>query len=297
MTLPVTSLDDTRARVGFIGLGAMGGAVAARIAPHRDLLVFDRSPIAVARLTAQGARAASPEEIGTACDVVFISLPRTEDVWSVVRGPMGLAATLRAGAVVVDMTTGRPADDVELERTLATRDIGYADAPVSGGPQSAAAGTLAIFVGAAEATLARIRPVLDLISDRVLHVGQVGAGHTVKLVNNLMSACNRVATREAVAIAARSGVDLRACIDAVNQSSGRSYITEWTYPRFLLDDEPADQDFKLALMVKDVALALECAESTGVVTRMGRLTHEIMSMGVSELGADADINRLMALPS
>jgi len=283
--------------IGFIGLGAMGAAIAARLAPHVPLLVTDLRAAAVAQLVAHGGQAASQAEIAQSCTIVFTSLPRTENVRAVILGDGGLAATMRAGSVVVDMTTGNPVHDREFELELARRDVDFADAPVSGGPQAAAEGTLAILVGASDQTMNRIRPALDLISSRVDHLGPVGSGHAVKLVNNLLSACNRLSTLEAVSIAVKSGVDLKACINAINKSSGRSYITESTYPRFLLGEEPVEQNFTVGLMAKDITLALDLAADAGLVTRMGSVARELLSAAVEALGENADINRLMTFPT
>jgi 3-hydroxyisobutyrate dehydrogenase len=284
-------------RIGFIGLGAMGSAVAARLASRADLMVTDVRGSAVAAMAALGGRPATQQEIARDCDIVFLSLPRSEDVQRVLDGPAGLAATMRPGGVVVDMTTGDPRLDEAFAARLAARGIDFADAPVSGGPQAAAAGTLAILVGAAEDTKQRLWPVLELISDRVLHVGGMGAGHAVKLVNNMLSAANRMAAREAVAIAVRSGVDARTCIEAINSSSGRSYITESTYPRFLLDGPARPQDFRLSLMLKDVKLTLALAEHAGLEASIGSATCELLARGVATLGEQADINEFMDIPA
>ena len=284
-------------RIGFIGLGAMGAAVAARLASRVDLMVTDLRECAVATMAARGAKPATQDEIARWCDIVFLSLPKTQHVRQVLDGRAGLAATMRPGGVVVDMTTGDPQFDAVFAAQLAERNIAFADAPVSGGPQAAAAGTLAILLGADESTRQRLWPVLGLISDRVKHVGGVGAGHVVKLVNNMLSAANRMAAREAVAIAVRSGVDARTLIDAINGSSGRSYITESTYPKFLLDGAPRPQDFRLSLMLKDVNLTLGLAEQAGVDASMGAATRELLAAGVAELGEQADINEFMDIPA
>jgi 3-hydroxyisobutyrate dehydrogenase len=282
-------------QVGFIGLGAMGAAVAARLVPHVQLSVADLRQSAVDAMVAKGARAATQLEIARTCAIVFVSLPRSEDVRDVIGGGDGLAATMTPGSVVIDMTTGNPAFDEQFVAELAPRDIGYADAPVSGGPQAAAAGSLAILLGASEETKTKILPTLELISSQVLQVGEVGAGHVLKLVNNLLSACNRLSALEAIAIAVRSGVNVKSCVEALNKSSGRSYITESTYPKFLLGDEPLPQDFKLSLMLKDVGLAVDLGERLGLQTRMGSLTRELISAGVAALGDHADINELMKI--
>ncbi|WP_033295660.1 NAD(P)-dependent oxidoreductase [Amycolatopsis jejuensis] len=283
-------------RVGFIGLGAMGGALAERlVAGGIPLLVHDRSDAAVARLTGLGAAAATLDEVGAQCDPVFVCLPRSEDVKEVVSAEGGLASTMRSGACVVDMTTGFPPDDTECAEILARRGIGFADAPVSGGPGGARAGTLTIMVGASAERFAELSPILSVISEKVIRVGGVGAGHTMKLVNNLIAAASRLAVFEGVSLAVRNGLDAETCIEVLNGSTGRSYSTEVTFPRFLLHDEIKDQGFRIDLMLKDVALAMRLAQESETAAELGGLTEKTLETALQRFGTDADMSRLAGL--
>jgi len=281
--------------VGFIGLGAMGSAVARRLADSTTLRVADLRPEAVQALVEAGARASDATDIAQHCDVVITCLPRSEDVGSLMTGLSGLANTMPAGGVVIDMTTGDPSIDRELTELLAPRGIRFVDAPVSGGPQAAAAGTLSIMVGATEQDFERVRPLLARISPNVLHAGPPGCGHVLKLANNLLSATNRLAAFEAIALAVAGGMDVGTAVTGINQSSGRSYITESTFPRFLLNGSIQDQNFAVGLMLKDVALANKVAADRDSQLDICAVTLETLRAAADKLGAHADINQIAQL--
>jgi 3-hydroxyisobutyrate dehydrogenase len=283
-------------QAGFIGLGSMGGAIAERLLTGGvPLLVYDLQQDAVRKLTELGARQATLEELGRQCDVVFTCLPRSEDVKELITRPSGLSATMSSGSVVVDMTTGYPPLDQECASILADRGIDFADAPVSGGPGGARAGTLTIMVGCADSRFAQLQPLLSAISSNVTHVGGVGAGHTMKLVNNLIAAGSRLAVFEGISIGVRCGLSAQTCIDVINKSTGRSYTTEQTFPRFLLGDEVRDQGFRIGLMLKDVELAVRLGEDCDAPVRIGALTEEMLGAAAKQFGSDADMSRLASL--
>ncbi len=175
---------------------------------------------------------------------------------------------------------------------LASTGIELIDAPVSGGPRGADAGTIAIMVGGSDAQYARVAPLLGAISPNVAHVGPVGAGHTLKALNNMMSAANRLLAFEAVSIAAANGLDPAVVVDVINKSSGRNNATMTVLPnQILAGDFPAR--FTLALMEKDVALAAELA---GDRFAHLTLTPQILRnyrMGIERFGAQGDIHELL----
>ncbi len=202
-------------RTGYIGLGNMGGALARRLALSRELTVFDLDPAAVETCVAAGANAANGvRAIAEGCETVMMCLPTSAEVRSVIFDPDGLRAGLRPGSLVVDMTTGDPKATREMAAMLADDGIEMIDAPVSGGPQGADAGTIAIMVGASADQFARIRPTLAAISPNVFHAGEVGSGHVMKVVNNVMSAANRAIAFEAVTLAVKNGIDAKVCVVA-----------------------------------------------------------------------------------
>jgi 3-hydroxyisobutyrate dehydrogenase len=277
--------------VGFIGLGAMGGALAARLAGQVELYVLDLDPARVAQACAAGAQAArSTAQIAGKCEVVITCLPTSAHVKSVVSGEAGLGAALAPGSLVIDCTSGAPGVTRELAAELGKRGIGFIDAPVSGGPQAAVAGTIAIIVGGPEEAYEQARPTLSLISPNVRHVGPVGAGHVVKLLNNVLAAGHRMLAFETAAVAASQGVDPKTFIDVVNLASGRSYATEVTMPRHVFGEALA-QGFSLGLMAKDVGLGCLLLPQPLAELSLALEVHRRLQAALTEFGPDADINQ------
>ena len=277
--------------VGFIGLGNMGGALAARLAGQAELYVLDLDPARVAHACAAGAQEArSIGEIAGKCAVVITCLPTSAQVRSVVGGEDGLAAALAPDSLVIDCTSGDPAITRELAAELGARGIGLVDAPVSGGPQGAAAGTIAIIVGGSQEAYQRALPTLSLISPNVRHVGPVGSGHVVKLLNNVLAAGHRMLAFETAAVAAAQGVDPQTFIDVVNLASGRSYATEITMPRHVFGAALA-QGFSLGLMAKDVGLGSQLVPEPLAELSLALQVHRRLQAALAEFGPDADINQ------
>lgn len=281
--------------VGFIGLGSMGGAIARRMAAVQALLVHDLRSDAVVALVAAGATAASSvAELASHTSMVLVCLPTSDDVRSVIFGDDGLAGGMDAGGLIVDMTTGDPVATRAMAADLEARDITLVDAPVSGGPQGADEGTLAIMVGGPDAAFARCAPVLRTVSPNVIHTGGVGAGHTMKLVNNMISAGNRVVAMEAVSLGVRNGLDPALCVEIIQKSSGRSYMSEVAFPRFILTGT-MDQGFTLGLMKKDVTLGTKLGADTDAPTPVADIVRARFEQAVEQMGPDTDISELMRL--
>ena len=279
--------------VGFIGLGNMGGVLAARLAGQSELYVFDLDPERVAEALDAGARPAhSIAEIASKCEVVITCLPTSAHVKSIVTSEGGLAATLAPGSLVIDCTSGDPAVTRELAAELNARGIGLVDAPVSGGPQAAAAGTIAIIAGGTEELYEQALPTLTRISPNVRHVGPVGAGHVVKLLNNVLAAGHRMLAFETAAVAAAQGVDPKTFIDVVNLASGRSYATEITMPRHVFGAALA-QGFSLGLMAKDVGLGCGLLPEPLEELSLALQVHRRLQAALTEFGPDADINQTL----
>jgi 3-hydroxyisobutyrate dehydrogenase-like beta-hydroxyacid dehydrogenase len=283
----------SRARIGFIGLGMMGSALAMRLASQADLTVFDLDPARAEPLVAAGARAAADISDIAAADTIITCLPTSAQVRAAL-GALQSVGGPAPGAMVIDCTSGDPAATREIAAGLSRRGIAFADAPVSGGPQAAAAGTIAILVGADGDIFARVEPLLRLISPSVRHVGTVGSGHCVKLLNNALAAGQRLLAFEALAVAVTQGVDPASFVDAVNVSSGRSYATEVTLPRHLLDGT-LDQGFSLGLAAKDVNLAASllppALAGQSLIAEVAGRTAD----AARQLGASTDVNRLIEI--
>ncbi len=275
--------------VGFLGLGAIGTPMAAHLARRGPLTVWNRT---TARATEFAARhgavaAATPREAAATADVVITCLGTSGDVASLLDGPDGLLAGLRAGTLFLDCTSGDPPTSRRIAERLAAQGVAFADAPVSGGTNGAEAGALTVMVGADEATFARARPVLEAFGGRIAHVGPVGAGDALKAVNNALLAVNILAAAEGLSALAKAGVAPRTALEVLNDSSGRSFVSEVLVPeRVLTGAWP--RTFRLALLDKDVGIATDLLGQTGVPGPMLELAHALLAAARAELGEAAD---------
>ncbi len=281
-------------RIGYIGLGVMGGALARRLLREHSLTVFDLSAERRAEFAALGANVVdSPAAVGAASDIVLTCLPTSAQVREVIFGDNhGLIRGLRAGGMIVDQTSGATAITRAMAGELGASGIELIDAPVSGGPRGADGGTIAIMVGGTDAQYARIAPVLGAISPNVAHVGPLGAGHTLKALNNMMSAANRLLAFEAVSIAAANGLDPAVVNDMINKSSGRNNATMTVMPNSILADD-FNARFTMALMEKDVALAAELAGEAFAHLTLTPLILRNYRMGMERFGANGDIHEMI----
>jgi 3-hydroxyisobutyrate dehydrogenase len=279
--------------IGFIGVGAMGSSIASRLLRH-ELLVSDRNPDAAAGLVAEGARFATPGEIAASCATMFLCLPGPPQVIDLLLGADGLLPRLSTGTTIIDITTGTPTTDVELEPMLSGRGVAYVDCPIAGGVRRAREGTALLMVGADPATFAKVKPLLNEIATDVVHVGPVGAGHAMKLVNNLLNACNRFAALETIRLGVAAGVPQDVVVDVINKGSGRNYTTENTYPQLLSGNGYKPQGFTIELMLKDVRLANEMADALGHETPIGTLAQRFIEEAVERFGPKADQSQMMA---
>ena len=281
-------------RIGYIGLGVMGGALARRLLREHKLTVFDLSPERCAAFAALGATvAASPAEVGAASDIVLTCLPTSAQVKEVIFGDNeGLIRGLQPGALIADQTSGATAATRAMAADLEKLGITLIDAPVSGGQQGADAGTIAIMVGGTADQYARVAPVLSVISPNTAHVGPLGAGHTLKAVNNMMSAANRLLAFEAVGIAAANGLDPAVAVDMINKSSGRNSATLAVFPNNIFTDN-FEARFTMALMEKDVALAAELAGDGFAHLTLTPLILRNYRMGIERFGRNGDIHEML----
>jgi 3-hydroxyisobutyrate dehydrogenase len=250
--------------VGVVGLGNMGGRIARRLADGgEDVVGFD---LDAARATLAGVRAAaSLAEVAEAGDVVLLSLPASPAIEAVVSE---LEAHLRAGQVVVDLSTAAPASTVAIHERLAARGVAYVDAGISGGAAGADAGTLTIMAGGEAEALDAVRPVLAHFAATVHHMGASGSGHVAKLINNFLNAVSLAATAEAMVAARKAGLDLRQLLDVVNASSGVNFATLNRFPR-IVEGDYLEGGLTSDLMAKDVMLYLDLVRELGVTSLNG----------------------------
>jgi 3-hydroxyisobutyrate dehydrogenase-like beta-hydroxyacid dehydrogenase len=251
-------------RIGFIGLGIMGSGMAANLlAAGHDLVVHNRTAERMRPLAERGARTAtSPRAVAAAADVILICVSDTPDVEQVLFGDDGVAAGAAAGALVVDMSTISPEATRDFAARLAERDLGYLDAPVSGGSEGAARGTLSIMVGGSEPDLARAMPYFEAMGTKITHVGPVGAGQTCKLVNQILVVTNMLGVAEGLLLAQSGGLDLDKTVEAVAGGAAGSWMLSNRAPQVIARDwRPG---FTVDLQQKDLRLVLDAADSAGV---------------------------------
>ncbi len=263
-------------KVGFIGLGMMGKGMAANLqkAGH-ELVVHDLNRAAAEPFLAKGAAwAASPRQVGEACEVVFASLPMPADVEAVALGPGGLIEGLRPGAAFFDMSTNAVAMVRKIHAAFAEKNLYMLDSPVSGGPAGAASGRMAIWVGGDEQIFNRYKHVLDAMGDQARYIGPIGAGSIAKLVHNCTSAVLNLALAEVFTMGIKAGVDPVDLWEAVRQgATGRVRTFDRLGNKFLTGQhDPAD--FALRLLHKDVSLAVGLGREIGVPMRLANLALE-----------------------
>ena len=279
-------------RVGFVGIGNMGGPLAERLLGKVTLAVCDRDSERVAAFVARGAEAcASPGDVAARVDVVLTCLPASKDVDSVIFADDGIASGAQPGTLIADMTTGDPNMTRDMASRLAPQQIELIDAPVSGGPRGAREGTIAIMVGGNDAQFSRLKPILDHISVNVLHAGDVGAGHAIKAGNNLLNLICRIASFEVVSLLVKDGVDPAKAVGIIQKSSGRNYSTEITLPDNILSGKMF-QGFTTALMTKDAGVALDIAKAHDIEMPLGTAARATLQQTIDEFGLDADMSQV-----
>ena len=275
-------------RVGFVGLGNMGRPMSGNLAQAGfELTVRDADPQRQAEVAAElGCGAAGSPDAFADVDAVVTMLPNGRIVREALLD-WGLADALESGAVVVDMSSSEPMGTRELGAALAERGIAVVDAPVSGGVQRAEAGTLSIMIGGDdEAALGRVRPLLEVLGERLFSTGPLGSGHAMKALNNYVCAAGYAAAAEALLVGARFGLDPATMVDVINASSGRNDTTERVLASQVLTRK-FGLGFTLALHAKDVGIAADLAEEMGIDSPFCRLAKSVWAeASAGEPGAD-----------
>lgn len=274
-------------RVGFVGLGNMGGPMVSRLlGAGFDVVAYDTVPAAVERAVEAGAIGAKTlEDAARDTDAIVLMLPNSAIVTSVVE-QLRTAKVLTPGLIVIDMSSSEPQRTRELASELDADGVALVDAPVSGGVRGAVNGALTIMLGADDAQVSRVTPVLEALGT-VRHAGAVGAGHAIKALNNLLSATHLLATAEAMAAGTRFGLDPDVMLAVFNGSSGRSGSTENKYPNFIRSGR-YDSGFGLRLMLKDMRIATALAEQEGVPARLGAEAVVLWAEASADLDQTAD---------
>jgi 3-hydroxyisobutyrate dehydrogenase len=280
-------------KVGVVGLGNMGGGIARNLRnAGLPLMAWDVAPAARAALGAiAGVEIAPPGEMAAACGVMFFVVPATPEIAACFGGEDGVLARAVRGLVVYDLTTSDPVATKALAARAAAQGIAYLDAGMSGGAAGADAGTLTLMVGGDKAAFERTRALLDPIADRVFHLGGSGAGHTMKLIHNMVCHTLFLATCEGGRMAEAAGISLADMIAVFNVSNARSYVSEVRFPKHILSGA-WDARSRVYNLQKDVAMAVELAGALGAQVPLGTVTRDFLEAAIARGMRDTDFSRL-----
>jgi len=276
-------------KLGFIGLGAMGQPMSRRLLEAGfQLVVYDLRSEAIQALVRKGAAAASSaKEVAEKCRKVITIVPNSEAVEQVVLGPGGFLEGARPADVLIEMTSAYPPSTLKVHQALAAKGISMIDAPVSGGVVGAEAGTLSIMVGGEEALFEECRPILSVMGKNLFYIGGIGSGHTLKALNNFLSATTLAATSEAVIMAAKLGLDPQRVIEVLQVSTGRSYSTELKFPKFVLP-RTFNSGFALDLMYKDIDTVTRMAKEYKIPMFLANLVQQLFGYALSRGGGQKE---------
>lgn len=277
----------TTADLGFVGLGIMGAPMAGHLlrAGHR-LTVHSRTRSKADPLLAAGAAwGHSPADVAARCGVLFINVTDSPDVEQVLFGPGGAADALRPGSVVVDFSTISPDATRDFARRLAARQVHLLDAPVTGGDVGARNATLTIMVGGPAEALERVRPLLDCVGKRIVHVGPSGAGQALKACNQVLCAANMIGVCEALLLARRSGLDLNHALDTLGSGAGGSWA--WTNLGRRIIDGDLKPAFMIRLIQKDLRIVQDAAQRAGLPLPGTALAQQLFRAVEAEPGGGA----------
>ena len=281
-------------KVGFIGLGVMGGPMALNILKGgHSLTVFDRSPEAVARLTQAGAKSVStPREVGAASDIVVTMLPEPQHVEQVVLGQDGVIEGLRAGGLVIEMSTIDPQTSRRVGDALRACGMELVDSPVGKTSEHAVTGTLTLMVGGNREAIERATPVLNCMGTDTFYCGGPGTGHAMKITNNLLATTIMMANTEAIAIGIKSGLTLELMQEVMRTTMAWNQQFAVAMPKkvFLGDDSPG---FAIKLACKDVRLACDLAGNLGFEALVGRAAQKTMENAIARGLGDRDTAAIM----
>jgi len=284
-------------RVGFIGLGTMGAGMAANLQRGgHQLIVHDvRKSAAAPHLAAGATWADAPSALAGQCELIFTSLPGPTEVEAVALGRNGLIEGMAKGSALFDLSTNSPTLVRRIDHVYRERGLHMLDAPVSGGPQGAHSGRLAVWVGGEEAIFQRHKQVLDSFSDAARYVGPIGAGSVAKLVHNCTTYAVQTALAEVFALGVKAGVEPLALWEAVRSgASGRQRTFDRLHDRFLQNtyDPPS---FALQLAHKDMRLATELGRELGVPMRLANLAFAEMTEALNRGWQNRDSRASMLL--
>ncbi len=281
--------------LGFVGLGVMGLPMVANLARAGfPVTVYDKNPAAAERAanTIAGVeRAESPAGVARASSIVVTMLPSGNEVQEVTLGENGLIEGFGEGSLLLDTSSSQPWLTLQTAEALAARGVDMVDAPVSGAEIGAQTGQLVFMVGADDDTLTRVRPVLEAMGTQVFHLGGLSAGHTMKCLNNMITAMTFLATAEGLAIGTKCGLDPDTMVDVLNTSTGGSWISQ-TQIKQRITSRTFDDAFKLDLMLKDIGIAMQMAGDNSVPVPFSGAGQQLWRAAALHAGPGGSISEL-----
>jgi len=279
-------------RIGFVGLGTMGAAMAANLARAGfAVTAWNRTPGRASELDELGVRrAATPAEVAAGSDVVVVCVSDTPDVESVLFGPDGISGGTSDGSLVIDCSTISPAASRDVAARLRVSGVAMVDAPVSGGSEGAQKATLTIFVGGDASDVERAQPVLAALGKTITHVGPIGSGQAVKAVNQVILAGTYLGVAEGIVLAMKSGLDVEQVVEALGGGAAQSWVLANRSGRMIANDYPLG--FKVALHRKDLGIALDLANERGADLPVASLAAELETSLIGDGHADDDMSAL-----
>ena len=277
-------------RVGFVGLGTMGGAMAANAARAGfEVSAWNRTPGRAADLAELGVRLLeSPAAVAAVSQIVITIVSDTPDVEAVLFGQGGVSEGAKSGTLIVDMSTISPSATRNFAERLAANGVAMLDGPVSGGSEGAKKGTLSIFIGGDAADLERARPVLQSLGTTITHVGTIGSGQAVKAVNQVILAGTYIGVAEGIVLAIKAGLDVEQTVAALSGGAAQSWVLANRSGRMLANDYPLG--FKVALHRKDLGIALSMARELGASLPISALVEAIDAGLIGQGHADDDMS-------
>ena len=282
-------------KVGFIGLGIMGGPMAQNLMEAGyELVLYNRTIEKAEEVAGDGATVVeSPREVAESCDVVVLMLPDSPQVEEIVEGEDGVLEGLKEGALIVDMSTISPVVTRELAEKIEERGASMLDAPVSGGEPGAQQGTLAIMAGGSEEDFERARPLLEVMGDAITHVGLTGAGQTAKAANQIVVAVTLEGISEALVLASKAGVAPEKILEAISGGLAGSNVMEAKKENFLEHDfEPG---FRVDLHHKDLGIALATGREYGVSLPVTAIVDQMLESLKTKGRGDRDHSAILTL--
>ena len=279
--------------VGLIGLGRMGHGMASTLLRNGYRVVgMDAGMDQRTKAAAIGVEVVeTATQLCQAAQVILLSLPNAAQVEAVVGGVDGLIEAAQSPLLVIDTSTSEPTVTRRIAAQLSEYGHAMLDAPVSGGPAGAEQGALVMVVGGNLKDVNRARPLLEALSSKIVHLGEVGSGHTAKLINNLLCATHLVTTAEAVRLGAQAGLAPEQLLEGINAGSGRSAVSEVNFPRWVLN-QSFDSGFTMQLMRKDLRLAQQLIDELDLYLPFSSQVASTWADSESRLGDGDDFNRM-----